>query len=212
MDQTGHLSLRFIVYSESKSLSHIWLFATPWIVAHQAPLSMDFTGKNTGVFAIPFSGESSWPRDWIQFSCISGRFVIIWATREAQSESHTVVSNSLRPHGLYSPWNSPGQNTTVGNLSLLQGIFPTHGSNPGLLRCRQILYHLSHKGSPRILKWVAYPFSSGSSQPRNQTRVSCIAGRFFTNWAIREAQTSLESREWARLDIYHLNSLYIGNT
>ena len=48
------------------------------------------------------------------------------------SESCSVMSNSLRPHGLYSPWNSPGQNTGVGSLSLLQGIFPTQGSNPGL--------------------------------------------------------------------------------
>ena len=43
MSQTGHLSLRFIVYRESKSLSHVRLFATPWIVAHQAPLSMEFS-------------------------------------------------------------------------------------------------------------------------------------------------------------------------
>ena len=65
------------------------------------------------------------------------------------------------------------------------------GSNfliqPGLLYCGWILYQLSHKESPRILAWVAYPFSSGSSRPRNWTRVSCIAGRFITNWAIREA-------------------------
>ena len=58
---------------------------------------------------------------------------------------------TLRPHGLYSPWNSPGQNAGVGSLSLLQGIFPTQGSNPGLPRCRRILYQLSHKGSPSIL-------------------------------------------------------------
>ena len=57
------------------------------------------------------------------------------------------MSDSLRPHGLYSPWNSPDQNTGVGSLSLLQGIFPT----------------------------------------QDQTRVSCIVGGFFTNWAIREA-------------------------
>ena len=61
-----------------------------------------------------------------------------------------------------SPWNSPGQTTGVGSLTLLQGIFPTQGSNPGLLHCRQILYQLSHQGSPRTLEWVAYPFSSGS--------------------------------------------------
>ena len=52
---------------------------------------------------------------------------------------------TLRPHGLYSPRNSPGQNTGVGSLSLLRGIFPSQGSNPGLPRCRRIL---SHKGSP----------------------------------------------------------------
>ena len=80
------------------------------------------------------------------------------------------MSNSLRPHRLYSPWNSPGQDTGVGSLSLLQGIFPTLGSNPGLPHCRWILYQLSHKGSPRILEWVAYPFSSGSSQPRKSNR------------------------------------------
>ena len=73
---------------------------------------------------------------------------------EDESESLSVMSDSLRPHGLYSPWNSPGQNTGVGNLSLLQGIFPTQELNPGLLNCRRILYQLNHKGSPRILEWI----------------------------------------------------------
>ena len=68
-----------------------------------------------------------------------------------------------------------------------RGIFPNQGSNPGLLHCRGILYQLSHKWSPRILESVAYPFSSRSSWPRNGTGVSCIAGGFFTNWAMREA-------------------------
>ena len=85
------------------------------------------------------------------------------------------MSDSLRPHGLHSPWNSLGQNTGVGSLSLLQGIFPIQGSSPGLPYCRQILYQLSHKGSPRILEWIAYSFSSRSSQPRNQTGISGIA-------------------------------------
>ena len=71
-----------------------------------------------------------------------------------------------------SPWNSPSQNTVMGSLSLLQGIFPTQGSNPGLPHCRWIPYQLSHQGSPTMLGWVAYPFSSRSSQPRNQTGVS----------------------------------------
>ena len=108
------------------------------------------------------------------------------------SESHSVGSDSLWPHGLYNPWNSPGQNTGVGSCSLLQGTFPTQGSNPGVPICRQILYPLWHKGSPRILKWVAYPFSSRSSQSRNRNRVSCIADGFFTNRAIREACLFLE--------------------
>ena len=67
---------------------------------------------------------------------------------ESESESRSFVSDSLRPHGLYSPWNSLGQNTRVGSLSLLQGIFPTQELNQGLLHCRQILYHLSYQGSP----------------------------------------------------------------
>ena len=80
-----------------------------------------------------------------------------------ERESHSVMSDSLQPQGLCSLWNSPGQNTGVGILSLLQGIFPTQGLNPGLPHSRQILYQLSHNGSPRILEWVAYPFSRGSS-------------------------------------------------
>ena len=65
--------------------------------------------------------------------------------RMPKKKSCSVMSNSLQPHGLYCPWNSPGQNTGVGSLFLLQGIFPTQGSNPGLPHCRQILYQLSHR-------------------------------------------------------------------
>ena len=90
-----------------------------------------------------------------------------------------------RSHGLYISWNSLGQNTGVGSLSLLQGIFPTQGSNPGLPHCRQILYQLSQGGPKNIgegsLFLLQQIFSSRSSQPRNITRVSCIAGGFFTN-------------------------------
>ena len=97
-------------------------------------------------------------------------------------ESCSVLSDSLRSHGLYNLWNSPIlENTGVGSLSLLQGIFPTQGTNSGPLHCRWILSQLSHQGSPRILEWVAYPFSRGASQPRNRTRGSCIAGGFHMN-------------------------------
>ena len=68
-----------------------------------------------------------------------------------ESESPSVVLDSLDPTDYtFSPWNSPGQNTGVGSLFLLQGIFPTQGSNPGLPHCRQILHQLSHKGGPNI--------------------------------------------------------------
>ena len=107
-----------------------------------------------------------------------------------ESEIRSVVSDSWQ---LYSPWDSPSQNTEVGSLSFLQGFFPTQGWNPGLLHCRRILYQLSQEWSPRILEWVAFPFSSISSWPRNRTRVSCIAGGFFTNWAIRGAHSFLWS-------------------
>ena len=98
---------------------------------------------------------------------------------ESESESCSVVPDSWRPYGLQSSWISPGQNTGVGNLSLLQGIVPTQGLNPDLPQCRQNLYQLSHRGSPGTLEWVAYPFSSRSFRPRNRTGVSCIAGGFF---------------------------------
>ena len=86
------------------------------------------------------------------------------------------VWKSLSCVRLFSPWNFPGQNTEVDSLSLLQGIFLTQGSNPGLPHCRQILYQLSHKGSPRILEWVVCPFFRGSSRHKNWIGVSCIAG------------------------------------
>ena len=87
--------------------------------------------------------------------------------------SHSVVSDSLRPHGqepamLFRPWR--------GLACPSPGDLPNPGTNSGLQHCRWILYHLSHQGSTRILEWVAYPFSRGTSHPRNWTRASCIAG------------------------------------
>ena len=80
--------------------------------------------------------------------CLSFMLYLSLGVIVCECESHSVVSDSLQPHGLHSPWNSLGQNTRVGSLSLLQGIFPTRGANPGLPHCRRVLYHLSHKGSP----------------------------------------------------------------
>ena len=97
---------------------------------------------------------------------ISSSLVMKW------SESHSVVSNSLQPPGLCSPWNSSGQYTGVGSLSLLQEIFPTQRSNPGLPHCKWILYQLSHKGSPRILEWVS------------QSLLQCIFPTQELNWGL----------------------------
>ena len=117
---------------------------------------------------LPKSVKQQGWKGWGNFFFFHSRCVYTWI-------------DSLRPQ-ISSPWNSPGQTTGVGSLSLLQGIFPTQGLNPGLQHCRWILYQLSRKISPRILEWVAYPFSA-----TNQTEVSCNAGRFFTNWATRES-------------------------
>ena len=99
--------------------------------------------------------------------CIAGRFFTVWATREVRLPTpvvevtvfqHIVASEILKLHFSSPPFlcNSPGENSGVDSLSLLQGIFLTQGSNPGLPHCRQILYQLSHQGSPRIPEWVAY--------------------------------------------------------
>ena len=71
----------------------------------------------------------------------------MYRLHESERESRSVMSDSLRPHELYSPWNSPGQNTGVSSLSHLQRIFLTQESNQGLLHCRWILYQLSCQGS-----------------------------------------------------------------
>ena len=94
-----------------------------------------------------------------------------------ESESCLVVYNSLRIlHARILEWVA----FPFSRVSSQPGI------KPGLPHCRWVLYQLGHQGSPRILEWVAYPFSSRSSQLKNRTRVSCIASKFFTNWAIRE--------------------------
>ena len=110
------------------------------------------------------------------------------------TQSSPALCNHLdcSPPGSSVHGDSPGKNTGMGCYALLQGIFPTQGLNPGLLHCRQILYHLSHQGSPWILEWVVYPVSRESSWPRNWTGLSCITGRFFTSWASREARKCVQ--------------------
>ena len=114
--------------------------ATSWTVADQVPQSLGFSRQNIGV------GYHS-------------LLIIHMKEKKGESESHSAMSDYLWPHGPYSPLNSPGQNTGVGSYSLLLGVFLTQGLNPGIPGCRQILYQLNYKGSPRILTWITYPTS-----------------------------------------------------
>ena len=107
-----------------------------------------------------------------------------------ESESCSVVSDSLQPQGLCTPWNSPGQNT--GQIAFPSpGDFPNPGIEPRSSVLQVVSLPVEPQGMPKntgVGTEEDYPFSSRSSKPRNWTRVSCVAGRFFTNWAIREAQ------------------------
>ena len=136
-------------------------------------------------------------RSWFKEKKIH-RFYKVWYRQVAMTPSvhpHPIWSPSCLLGGLYllasysKAWNSPGQNTAVCSCCLLQGISQpkdgiqaSHSAVVGIL-----LYHLTDQGSPRILEWVACPFSRGSSRPRNWSRVSCISGGFFTSWVTREA-------------------------
>ena len=145
--------------------------------------------------AISFSVGSFQLRDRTHVSCIGSGFFTTESPGKPQRGSEKWERKSLSPVATpwtVSPGNSPGQNTGVGSLSLLQEIFPTQGLNPGLPHCRHIIYQLSHKGSPWILEWVVYPFSSGSSRPRNWTRVSCIAGRFWEGDSLQNLLTKAD--------------------
>ena len=131
---------------------------------------------DTGVGWHFLSRGSSQPRGWTQLSFLAGECF------EGESESHSVVYNSLQPHGLYNPWNSPGQNTGVGSCSLLQRIFPTQGSNPGLLHCRQTLYQLTHR---EVYHWAHLDegFPGGTSGKEPTCRCRSLRRWGFDPWA-----------------------------
>ena len=140
------------------------------IVQQMELYSTLWAGQMGGEFMYPFTVDLKLPQHCEPVRCCA---VL----------SHSVVSNSLRPHGLQFTrllcprgfsrqeipmHRSPGfihGDSVHEDHAVLQGTFPTQGSNPGLLHGRGILYQLSHHGSPRILEWVAYPFSRGSFQP-----------------------------------------------
>ena len=102
-----------------------------------------------------------------------------------------VTFDSLKPHELYNPWNSLGQKTGVDSLSLLQGIFPTQDSNPGLPHCRQILYQLSHKGRPKVLFLISINITSKKAFPEIPV----------CNWKHKQAQ--LGQFWWPCFKLWH---------
>ena len=120
-------------YSESESdvtqsLSRVQLFATLWTIAHQAPLSMGFSRQEYWS-GLPFPSQRDLPNPGIEPGSPG-------STGSPASQADALPSEPPGKHGLYSPWNSPGQNTGMGSLSFLQGIFPTQGLNSGLPHCR----------------------------------------------------------------------------
>ena len=129
--------------------------------------------------AIPFSRGSSQPRDWTQVSRIAGELFTSWATREAPSDmrwaSNSALFFSLVRAGFFVvTWKSESE-VTQSCWTLCDPVdrSPPGSSVHGILQAR-------------ILEWVAISFSRGSSRPRDQTQVSCIAGRHFNLWPTRE--------------------------
>ena len=146
-----------------KSLSRVWLVATPWTILRRRqwrPTPVLLPGKSHGWRSLVVAKSQTWLSNFtftfhfyaLEKEMATHSSVLAW--RIPGMGLHRVGHNwsDLAAAGLYCPWNSPGQNTGVGRLSLLQGIFPTQGLNSGTPHCRKILYQLSHKGSPRTLK------------------------------------------------------------
>ena len=158
---------------------------TPWTIAHQAPLSMGFFRPEILEWvAISFSRGSSQSRDWTQVAQRLKHLPPMWESWVQSLGWEDPLEKEMATYSSILAWRIPWTE----KLGRLQ--------STGSQRVRHdwvtsLLDHLIHQGSPRILEWVAYPFSNGSSQSRNQTWVSCIAGWFFTSWATREAQEAM---------------------
>ena len=168
------LCIKLAVFYEDEvkwqSLSCIWLFVTPCTLARPGfSVHRILQARILEQVANPSSRGFSWSRDQTWVSCITGRLFSFWATGEeafyqdsqwlknylchvlclvAQSCPSLCDPVDCKPTRLLCPWGFYCKNTGVGYHALLQGILPTQGSNPGVLHCRQILYHLSHQGSP----------------------------------------------------------------
>ena len=123
----------------------VQLFATPWTAERQVSLSFTISWSLVKLMSI----ELVMPSNHLILCCSLLLLPSIFPNiNEIESESHSDMSDTFRPHRLYSPWNPPDQSTGVGSLSLLQWIFPTQELNWGLMHCRQILHQLSYQGRP----------------------------------------------------------------
>ena len=152
------------------SLSPIRLFATPWTVAYQVSPSMGFSRQeywsglpfpspgdlpdprtepgSPALEADALTSEPLFKNEILREMCISPPSVVSSVAQSCPTLCDPMDCSLV--HGILHPWDSSGKNTGVGYHFLLQGIFPTQGSNPGLQLCRRILYLLCHQGSPRI--------------------------------------------------------------
>ena len=144
-----------------KSLNRVQLFATPWTVAHQAPLSMGFSRQEYWS-GLPFPSAGDLPDPGIKPRSPALQAGALPSAPPGKPKVKVAQSVFVTPQTIQS-MDSPGQNTGVDCLSLLQGIFPTQASNPGVPHCRQILYQLSHKGSP-------YNHKTGKNKMSNNTK------------------------------------------
>ena len=194
-----------------KSLSRVWLLATPWTTGSSS--MKFFQARMLEWVTISFSRGSSGPRDWTQVSHTAGRLLTIWAIQEAQSESEScsVMSDSFRPHGLEPTRNPPTKEPT--RLLCPWGFskqeywsrlpWPPLGDlpNPGVESRSPALQIDSLPSEPlgkpkntglgslSLLQWI-FP-------TRESNWVLLIAGKFFTSWATREAHSfNIEHWMW----------------
>ena len=141
----------------------------------------------SSVCGMPFVNKTILSPLCILATLSKARWLCVWDVL-----TRSVVSDSLQLHELYlarflCPWGFSRQKYWSGLACPSPGDLPNPGIELRSVHCHWILYQLSHKRSPKIWEWVAYPFSSRSSWPRNWTKVSCITVRFFIDWAIRES-------------------------
>ena len=152
---------------------------TPWTVAHQTPLSTGFSRQEYWI-GLPFPSPGDLPdpgtkprSPTLQADSLPTELGGKPKVKVKVAQSCPALFSSMD----CSPWNSPGQDTGVGSLSLLQGILPIQGENPGLLHCRWILHQLSHQGSPLLTYMFVYFCCAGSSF-RQAFLAAASRGRF----------------------------------